>query len=185
MGRLEVEVSDGASAIRDGHTAAAVFLGLVLFPFAMLSGGIFYWVSTALSGLIETLVEQGQKEKLAVFRALWWILLFTLTLGTLALLCRIYGFSHDISNRWQHEWLFTDAASHILFGVVLAAIMYFWMPNENSQKYVYMVPLSGDPDTGQLFEEDEENMAERSSLVGTDVVPEVIGSTADGDNYGI
>merc|ERR1712008_111405 len=108
-----------------------------LLPVALLNGAIFYWIFTALSSLMETLRERRQAEKLQLFERLWAILVFALSLASLTLLFQIFDLSRSINIRWHYQWFFADGVSHILFLFVLAAMMYLWAPNKNSQRYAY------------------------------------------------
>merc|ERR1712196_642692 len=64
------------------------------------------------------------------------ILISSVVAAILSFLGQIYSFSHH-STFWRYEWLFADGVSHIIFFVVLAAIVYLWAPHAHSQRYVY------------------------------------------------
>merc|ERR1712178_527171 len=113
------------------------FVLLCLLPVSLLNGLIFYWVFTALSGLIQTLKDRGQTAKLQLFQRLWNILILSLGIATATLLYQIFALSRSMATQWMNQWLFTDGVSHILFMLVLAAMMYLWAPHKNSQRYAY------------------------------------------------
>merc|ERR1719265_35799 len=131
-------------SFRHSHSLSLAFVLLCLLPVSALNGAIFYWVFTALSSLIQTLKERRQSEKLALFQRLWKILIFTLSIATVTLLYQIFTFAQSISERWMYQWLFTDGVSHILFMLVLVAMMYLWAPHKYSQRYAYSHQIGDD-----------------------------------------
>merc|ERR1719191_1268276 len=133
-------------SFRHSHSLSIVFVLLCLLPVSALNGAIFYWVFTALSSLIQTLKERRQSEKLSLFQRLWKILIFTLSVATVTLLYQIFTFVQSISERWMYQWLFTDGVSHLLFLLVLVAMMYLWAPHKYSQRYAYSQQLDNDGD---------------------------------------
>eukprot|EP00434_Breviolum_minutum_P028123 symbB.v1.2.024878.t1/scaffold2384.1/size81742/4 len=130
-------VRESALSFRHSHSLSIAFVLLCLLPVALLNGVIFYWIFTALSSLIETLAERKQQEKLMVFQRLWKILVAALSLASLSLLFQLYDLSRSISQRWHYQWFFADGVSHILFCMVLAAIMFLFAPHTNSQRFAY------------------------------------------------
>jgi hypothetical protein len=130
-------IREAVLSFRHSHSLSLAFVLLCLLPVSLLNGGIFYWVFTALSSLMETLRDRRQFEKLALFQTLWKILIFALTVATLTLLFQIFNLSRSITTRWKYQWLFADGVSHVLFLVVLAAMMYLWAPHKYSQRYAY------------------------------------------------
>lgn len=124
-------------SFRHSHTLSLTFVLLCLLPVSLLNGGIFYWIFTALSGLIETLRERRQSDKLLLFQRLWKLLVFAMGVASLMLLWQIFDLSRSIMLRWHYQWLFADGVSHLLFLVVLMVMMFLWAPNTNSQRYAY------------------------------------------------
>merc|ERR1719356_1512330 len=47
----------------------------------------------------------------------------------------------SISIRWHYQWLFADGVSHVLFLIVLLAIVCLWAPHENSRRYAFSQQL--------------------------------------------
>jgi len=131
-----------------------------LLPVALLNGAIFYWIFTALSSLMETLQERRQADKLLLFERLWKILVATLVVASLTLLFQIFDLSRSISIRWHYQWFFADGVSHLLFLLVLAAMMYLWAPHTNTQRYAYSHQVDG--------EEKEEIKAEKPNVWAAD-----------------
>lgn len=130
-------IREAVLSFRHSHSLSLAFVLLCLLPVSLLNGGIFYWVFTALSTLMETLKDRRQFEKLALFNRLWTVLIFALSVATVTLLIQIFNLSRSITSRWQLQWLFADGVSHVLFLVVLAVMMYLWAPNKYSQRYAY------------------------------------------------
>jgi hypothetical protein len=124
-------------SFRHSHNLSVAFVLLCLLPVSMLNGGIFYWIFTALSSLIETLKERRQSEKLILYRRLWRLLVFSLAAASFSLLFQIFDLSRSITIRWKYQWFFADGVSHILFLLVLGVMMYLWAPQSNSQRYAF------------------------------------------------
>jgi hypothetical protein len=134
-------IREAVLSFRHSHSLSLVFVLLCLLPVSLLNGGIFYWVFTALSGLMETLKERRQFEKLNLFEKLWKVLVAALAVATLTLLLQIFNLSRSITTRWKYQWLFADAVSHVLFVVVLVAMMYLWAPHKYSQRFAYSMQV--------------------------------------------
>lgn len=137
-------IRESVLSFRHSHSLSLTFVLLCLLPVALLNGVIFYWIFTALSSLMETLKERRQNEKLVLFERLWTILVASLAIASLTLLFQIFDLSRSISIRWHYQWFFADGVSHILFLLVLAAMMYLWAPHTNSQRYAYSQQIDGD-----------------------------------------
>mmetsp|Transcript_85413 Transcript_85413/g.198575 ORF Transcript_85413/g.198575 Transcript_85413/m.198575 type:complete len:529 (+) Transcript_85413:64-1650(+) len=140
-------IREAVLSFKHSHSLSLAFILLCLLPVAQLNGAIFYWIFTALSSLMDTLRERRQNEKLLLFERLWKILVFALAVASLTLLFQIFDLSRSISIRWHYQWFFADGVSHILFLLVLAAMMYLWAPHTNSQRYAYSVQVD-DEDKG-------------------------------------
>jgi len=130
-------IRESVLSFRHSHSLSLAFVLLCLLPVSLLNGGIFYWVFTALSSLMETLRDRRQTDKLALFQVLWKILIFALTIATATLLFQIFNLSRSITTRWKYQWVFADGVSHVLFILVLAAMMYLWAPHKYSQRFAY------------------------------------------------
>eukprot|EP00438_Fugacium_kawagutii_P024241 Skav223102 [mRNA] locus=scaffold419:614755:623350:+ [translate_table: standard] len=102
-------------SVKEGLRSEEVTSPQLCIEVALLNGVIFYWIFTALSSLIEILAERKQQEKLF----------------------QLYDLSRSISQRWHYQWFFADGVSHILFCMVLAAIMILFAPQTNSQRFAY------------------------------------------------
>mmetsp|Transcript_28818 Transcript_28818/g.79426 ORF Transcript_28818/g.79426 Transcript_28818/m.79426 type:complete len:517 (-) Transcript_28818:207-1757(-) len=126
-----------ALSFRHSHSLSLGFVVVCLLPVSLLNGGIFYWIFSALSNLIETLKERQQQEKLSIFQTLWWVLVTSLGFAGLMMVFQIMDVSSSITTTWKYQWLFSDGVSHILFAFVLVVMMYLWAPHKYSQRYAY------------------------------------------------
>jgi hypothetical protein len=142
-------------SFRHSHSLSLAFVFLCLLPVALLNGGIFYWIFTALSNLMETLKERRQLEKLELFEKLWRILIAALLIASCTLIFLMCDLSRSISIRWHYQWFLTDGVSHILFLVVLMAMMYLWAPHTESQRYAYSHPGGKSREADRKADKDE------------------------------
>eukprot|EP00440_Ansanella_granifera_P048897 gb/GFBE01052976.1/.p1 GENE.gb/GFBE01052976.1/~~gb/GFBE01052976.1/.p1 ORF type:complete len:506 (+),score=121.02 gb/GFBE01052976.1/:1-1518(+) len=190
-------VRESALSFRHSHSLSIAFVMLCLLPVALLNGIIFYWIFTALSTLMETLAERKQHEKLVLFQRLWKILVCALSLASFSLLFQLFDLSRSISIRWHYQWFFADGVSHILFCMVLAAIMFLWAPHTNSQRYAYKQVEGVDKDEGTskavggkdvwadeggLDDEEEDDSFWASTRGGKGPDADVIGVKADAES---
>ncbi|CAI9149303.1 unnamed protein product, partial [Rangifer tarandus platyrhynchus] len=79
------------------------------------------------------LQQQKQHEKLLMYKRLYAVLLLAIFLAIIDLLCQIYVASWDASFPWKNQWWLSDAVPHLLFLLVLAAMMFIWRPNHQSK----------------------------------------------------
>lgn len=110
---------------------------LSAFSMALLYGGIFYWIMTSLTNLIQTLKERRQSDKLALFENLFRVLAVSLVVAVVAQLHQFWMSSRDIEGIWRSAWLYTEGIPHMLFVGVLMAMMFLWAPHKNTQRYAY------------------------------------------------
>jgi len=137
-------------AFRHSGQVPAMFLFLVLVPCAILNGGIYYSVFTALGESMEKLRAQKQTDKLALFVSLWRVLMVTLAVAGGTTVYEIFNVSTPVEERWRTEWILSDAVSHCLFLFVLLAMMVLWRPHSDSQRYAYSTQLDAfDADANQ------------------------------------
>jgi len=130
-------------SFRHSHSLPLAFVFLCLLPVSLMNGGIFYWVFTALTGLMDTLNAKGQSEKLLLFQRLWCILVISLTLAALTLFVQVFAFSRNATVLWKDQWLLTDGIPHAIFMFVLVAMMFLWAPHKDSQRYAYSQQIGG------------------------------------------
>jgi len=179
---------------RHSHSLPMSFVLLCLLPVSAMNGGIFYWVFSALSNLRETLEAQAQTEKLSIFNKLWYILLIATVFALAVLGVQIFVISLDASHTWRQQWMVTDGAPEVAFGVILISIMVLWAPNEDSQRLAYAQQIDGDeggvlgenaaPDTvgdiwgdeGQPDKDDDSFWASTKEKPGDKAPADVIGA---------
>jgi len=147
-------VRETVLSFRHSQTFGVSFVILCLLPVSLLNGGIFYWVFMALSQLMESLEERGQREKLVLFQRLWTILVSSLAIATLTIMYHLFTLTFDITKRWKGEWLFSDGISHIIFAGVLCAIMFLLAPHKSSQRYAYS-QAPGAEDSGAIWADED------------------------------
>jgi len=152
-------------SFRHSHTLTMTFVLLCLLPVSLLNGAIFYWIFSALSGLIETLKERRQAEKLILFQRLWKLLVVAMGLASLTLIWQIFDLSRSITIRWHYQWLFADGFSHLLFLLVLLVMMFLWAPRANSQRYAYS-QASDDKDDEKKGDEGPPEWADEDNAEG-------------------
>jgi len=124
-------------SVRHSAELPPAFVIGCLLPVSMLNGGIFFWVFTSLTDLLEILKDRRQFEKLRLYRCLFGLLVFGLTMATVSLAFQINELSKVNDARWEYEWLFADATPQSLFIFVLCAMMCLWAPYRYSQKYAF------------------------------------------------
>lgn len=128
------------------HSVSLLFTVLCLVPVSLLNGIIFYWVFSALSSLMETLREHRQTDKLVLFRRLWHILVGSVSVAAVATLFQFFDLARDNTSRWRYQWIFADGVSHLIFLVVLLAMMYLWAPHQESKRYAFSQQLDDGAD---------------------------------------
>jgi len=166
-------IRESVLSFRHSHSLSLAFVLLCLLPVSLLNGGIFYWVFTALSSLMETLRDRRQLEKLNVFQYLWRILVFALCVATATLLFQIFNLSRSITSRWKYQWIFAEGVSHCLFLFILVAMMYLWAPHKYSQRYAYSQTATD--------QDDNENAGITNPDSAQDVWAEEAGDEEEGD----
>jgi len=140
---------------RHSHALSTQFILLCLMPVSLLNGSIFYWIFMALSGLINSLKERQQSAKLQLFQRLFKLLTFAMLATVVSLIFQICDLSRSISLRWKYQWFLQDGVHHILFSVVLVAMMYLWAPSANSQAYAF--GSKDDCDKGESDKDDDDD----------------------------
>merc|ERR1712087_919151 len=60
----------------------------------------------------------------------------------LTLFLEEYNLSRPPQAVWKTQWVLTDAVSHLLFLLVLVAMMYLWAPHSESRRFAYSQQLS-------------------------------------------
>jgi len=129
-------------SFRHSYSIPAELVLTVFAPVTLLNTLIFCWTFGAISRLMEKLKEDNQTEKFQLFLTLFAVLIAAIGVATLALLVEVYNLTKPPQAVWKHQWILTDAVSHLLFLVVLVAMMYLWRPHSESQRYAFSEQLS-------------------------------------------
>lgn len=137
-------IRDVVLSFRHSHFISVSFVLLCLIPVSVVNGIIFYWVFSSLSNLMENLKEHKQTDKLSLYNKFWFVLFFTLVVGTLGLLYQIWTMSKAPETTWMSQWFFTDGLQHILFYFVTVCMFYLWAPSANSHLYSHVYQLDQD-----------------------------------------
>lgn len=151
-------------SFRHSHSISTLFVIICLAPFAMLNGTIFYWILMALSSLIESLEGRNQPDKLQLFQRLYWVLAAALSCASASVIFQIIDVSKPVNLRWQSQWLYSDALSHLMFMAVLLAMIYLWAPSDKTRRYQYKNVDDGarDVETTEVWDEDEKDEGDDS-----------------------
>lgn len=134
---------------RHTMTFPLAFIMLCLLPCAMVTTVTIYWIFSAITEQLQTLVKARQTAKIELFENLWRVLIFATGLGFTCFLYQIYLFSGELEvtpSKWGMMWLLGDGVSHFIFIIILGAMMYLWAPNAKTQLYAYGMQLNQDED---------------------------------------
>jgi len=99
----------------------------------LLKCGLLIWICRSLRGVIKSLSEQQQFDRLLLFKRLIWILVFALVVAAVSCACQIVNMQRSVSLTWKYQWLLSDGIPCSLFVAIHASIMYLWAPNQYSQ----------------------------------------------------
>eukprot|EP00418_Pyrodinium_bahamense_P005810 CAMPEP_0179020108 /NCGR_PEP_ID=MMETSP0796-20121207/5212_1 /TAXON_ID=73915 /ORGANISM="Pyrodinium bahamense, Strain pbaha01" /LENGTH=340 /DNA_ID=CAMNT_0020715913 /DNA_START=146 /DNA_END=1167 /DNA_ORIENTATION=- len=114
----------------DNLSAAVVAVTVAV---AVLNIGLAVCIFRALWGVIQTLQEQQQFDRLLMFQRLRCILVFCLAAALAALLVQMVNLSQSISVRWKWQWFWQEGVNRSLFLAVHVSMIYLWAPNKYSQ----------------------------------------------------
>jgi hypothetical protein len=131
-------------SFRHSHSIPAELVLTVFAPVTLLNTLIFCWTFCAISRLMEKLKESNQTEKFQLFLTLFAVLIAAIGVATLSLLVEVYNLSRPPQAVWKHQWILTDAVSHLLYLLVLVAMMWLWRPHSESQRYAFSEQLAMD-----------------------------------------
>jgi hypothetical protein len=129
-------------AFSHSYSVSQTLMMTVFVPVTVLNILIFCWIFTAITRLMEKLKETNQTEKLQLFTMLFAVLIAAIGVATLSLLAEVYNLSRPPQAVWKHQWIITDAVSHLLFLLVLVAMMWLWRPRSESQRYAFSEQLA-------------------------------------------
>lgn len=106
-------------------------------PIVIINASIFVWVYTSLTGLMSTLKDRGQTDKLLLFQRLWNVLRISWVIAVLIVLYELTEVTSLGGVGWRERWFYSDGAREMLFCCILCVIMILWAPNKNSIVYAY------------------------------------------------
>lgn len=128
---------------------STLFVFFYVLPVLGLNCIVYCSIFRALSKAIAELKMQDEDVKLQLFSRLSHILSF----GVFCMMCMLIFTVHDISvhshTRWRYQWMQSDGMLHVLFFLILAAMMMLWAPSKDSYRYQYQ-PLGFDNIDGEL-----------------------------------
>lgn len=124
------------------HSLSASTVLVVFGPISLMNVVMFCWVFSAMSGLMENLKKEQQFEKLKLYSVLFAVLVTAVGVAAVALAVEVHNFWRPPRAVWRHQWVLTDAVSHLLSLAVLVATMCLWAPNSVSRRYAYTQQVS-------------------------------------------
>ncbi|XP_065834197.1 transmembrane protein 87A-like [Oscarella lobularis] len=113
---------------------------MLLLPLVILDAGIIWWVVLSLVGTMRNLRLRKNDVKLALYRHFTVAILFFVGASALFMGWWLYATSGDDSDcpeMWGELWLRKDGFFHILFSMLLLAIMLIWRPSNNKARFAY------------------------------------------------
>jgi len=124
-------VKEVMEQFRQEYIVSASFMLLCLFPVAIVTGLIFYWVFVSLVTLIETLKERRQYDRLLQFECLCKALITAIVVTGISQIVYIIEQLLEVSMQWKFEWLWSDGIPSSLFFLILFQIMIQWAPQQD------------------------------------------------------
>lgn len=129
-------------------------------PLALLDSSICWWIMGNLVQTTKILKLRHNTVKLSLFNCFTNVLIFSVIASVCFMIWQIHA--HKLSQcltSWQSIW-FDEAYWHLLFSIILLAIMILWRPTNNNQRYAFTPLLDvsddededRDKDTFQLIE---------------------------------
>lgn len=124
-------------------------------PLALLDSTICWWIFSNLVQTTKILRLRRNLIKLELFNHFTNVLVFAV-LASIAFMIwqiRIHKFTYCLTD-WKSVW-FDEAYWHILFSIILLAIMILWRPTNNNQRYAF-TPLLDVSDDEEDVEKDKD-----------------------------
>ncbi|ORX95988.1 hypothetical protein K493DRAFT_21642 [Basidiobolus meristosporus CBS 931.73] len=145
-------------------TQPASFIVLVTsLPLALVFTTFYVWILQGLTNTMQTLIDKKQSAKLAMYRWLWRLLVFSGVVLVLFFVINVMNFRWNedpdwASNHWQMGWFLMDGYLNVLYFVVFVGIMILWRPTSNNRRYgLQELPSDDDdafaPDSGEYRED--------------------------------
>eukprot|EP00451_Oxyrrhis_marina_P044234 CAMPEP_0204440178 /NCGR_PEP_ID=MMETSP0470-20130426/82785_1 /ASSEMBLY_ACC=CAM_ASM_000385 /TAXON_ID=2969 /ORGANISM="Oxyrrhis marina" /LENGTH=292 /DNA_ID=CAMNT_0051439161 /DNA_START=1 /DNA_END=880 /DNA_ORIENTATION=- len=120
----------------------------LVFPVALLKSAVFVWTYSALSSLLSELKHRGQTARLQLFQNLGTVLGCAVFVAAASMIHQMLAAEHPFeTGTWTIAWISEDGVPHVLFFVVLVAMMWLWKPNDRSEEYAYSIQVDSVPAT--------------------------------------
>jgi hypothetical protein len=115
-------------------------------PLAIIDASICWWVFSALIQTTRALRLRRNLVKLSVYKHFTNVLAFAV-LASIIFMCWSIKYHKVVEclTDWRDLWV-DEAFWHLLFSVILLAIMVLWRPSQNNQRYAFTPLLDGDDD---------------------------------------
>eukprot|EP00051_Salpingoeca_urceolata_P005785 m.77283 g.77283 ORF g.77283 m.77283 type:complete len:623 (-) comp14540_c0_seq4:239-2107(-) len=124
---------------------------MVIIPLSVLDAAIIWWIFLSLSHTTKILTLRRNEIKLQMYVQFKWVLVFCVSATVVFAIWTLYDkFSPEEVGDWENAW-WQDSFWHLLFFVILLAIMYLWRPTTNNSRYAY-APLETDLDDDEDFQ---------------------------------
>jgi phosphatidylglycerophosphatase A len=134
-------------------------LGLVIVLINLI---FYFWIIDSLSGTMEYLESMKQTRKLLRYLRLRMILMFSILFGVMWAVVSIVD-TYDQGIAQQEEKWVIDSLVEVIYLFVLVAVAWLWRPQENANKYAYVMELSAM--SAGLDDDDDEGVIELSAIV--------------------
>eukprot|EP00033_Pygsuia_biforma_P003122 GCRY01003429.1.p1 GENE.GCRY01003429.1~~GCRY01003429.1.p1 ORF type:complete len:599 (-),score=128.01 GCRY01003429.1:473-2269(-) len=127
------------------------FVIITILAVAFLDGVFYWWIFYALHRTASQLKIRQQTVKLLVYRRFAAVLLGSVVASVIFSFYQIVHMSSvDEDGSWATDWIFTSYW-HVLFFVLLVAVMVFCRPSKNARQYAYSEELN-------ILDDDDEEM---------------------------
>jgi Lung seven transmembrane receptor len=123
----------------DPETAGPIIF-LVIFPFAMTMTLFYVWTLHAIKTTLAVLTLKKQTVKAAMYRRLWWLLLWSITMViVLFAVDFILFWRRDTegwgAQHWHSKWFLLDGWNNVLYFITFVVIAFLWRPTSNNRRF--------------------------------------------------
>lgn len=110
---------------------------IVVIPLSVLDAGICWWIFLSLHHTMKILTLRNNLVKLQLYIYFKWTLILCITAAVIfAVWSLVQGYGKPEDYDWRSQW-WLDNYWHLLFFVILVAIMLLWRPTMNNSRYAY------------------------------------------------
>jgi len=110
---------------------------LVVFPVAVLDTVFYWWIFLSLLRTIQQLTTRKQPIKLEMYKRFFGTLIVSGIISSIIIVIQLFiGVMSDADGMWRSIWVWT-AFWHVLYFVILVAIVILWRPTQNNTRYAY------------------------------------------------